>query len=121
MVRYEAFRARCLLAALDHNNHTTRDDAKTKTTSEIRFHRKFNKNSWQWTVKRVKVPKSYCHIPQLTSQVITKRVQETQSVLRQVESTQFSQVTIAPVSPPLTSDLAKQQHSRTGTRFSQHG
>ena len=57
MVRYEAFRARCLLTALDHNNHTTRDDAKTKTTSEIRFHRKFNKNSWQWTVKRVKVLK----------------------------------------------------------------
>ena len=30
MVRYEAFRARCLLAALDHNNHTTRDDVKQK-------------------------------------------------------------------------------------------
>ena len=60
--RYEAFKARCLLAAMDHNEHTTLEQAITKTTRQPRFHWKFNKNSQQWTVRKVKERKQYNHV-----------------------------------------------------------
>ena len=51
---YDAYKARCQLAALDHNQHIGREIDVVRSTREQKFHRKYNKNSQQWTVKNVK-------------------------------------------------------------------
>ena len=52
---HDAFTACCMLAALHHNHHLVDSmQAIVPSTRELRFHRKFNKNSQQGTVKRVK-------------------------------------------------------------------
>ena len=80
--RYEAFKARCLLAAMDHNEHTTLEQAITKTTRQPRFHRKFNKNSQQWTVRKVKERKQYNHVTGIIHTIAKKRMEEEESTHR---------------------------------------
>ncbi|XP_062501795.1 uncharacterized protein LOC134178895 [Corticium candelabrum] len=111
---FDAFKARCLLAALDHNVHVDRQHAQPKTSSERRFHRKYNKNSQQWTVTKVKQHKTYPHISQLMHRVLLRKVKDTGSVLQKPLKSSFAQSTIAPVAPPGTSSLVEQQRSRTG-------
>ena len=113
--RFDAFKARCLLAALDHNVHVDRQHAQPKTSSERRFHRKYNKNSQQWTVTKVKQHKTYPHISQLMHRVLLRKIKDTESVLQKPLKSSFAQSTIAPVAPPGTSSLVEQQRSRTGT------
>ena len=116
--RYEAFRARCLLAALDHNHHTTDEHVHHKTTKELRFHRKYNKASGQFTVARIRPNKTYDYIPELLTRVLTRRISEKANVN---DPTKISDKhpahiapTIAPLPPPPTAELANKQHSRTG-------
>ncbi|XP_062510743.1 uncharacterized protein LOC134186727 [Corticium candelabrum] len=116
---YEASKACCLLAAMDHNEHTTLEQAITKATRQPRFHRKFNKYFQQWTVRKVKERKQYNHVTGIIHTITEKRMEEEESTHRHTmflqQNPQHIAQTTAPVSPPSTADLAERQCSRTGT------
>lgn len=116
--RYEAFRARCILAAIDHNHHVTRQQAQLKTTREMRFHRKYNKSSGRWTVSKVKVDKDFSYVPELLTRVIDMRMSETGRIKdpteRHADHPARIAPTLAPVTPLPTDELLKKQRSRTG-------
>lgn len=114
--RYEAFPARCCLAALDHNCHVARDKAQHQTTRQLRFHRKCNKSSGQLTVAVGRVYQECKYIPELLKQVILMRMSETSRSAdlrtRPPSLPLFISPTIALVLPCSTAELVKKQQIR---------
>lgn len=116
--RYDAFQARCLLAAIDHNHHASRAFARKQSNREIKFHRKYSKSSGQWTVSKVRVEKNYSYMPELIKRTLDARAHDAGTISDRTEMVAGhpSRIahTIAPVPPPQTTELVLQQSSRTG-------
>ncbi|XP_052285882.1 uncharacterized protein LOC127881787 [Dreissena polymorpha] len=109
------YRARNLLAALDHNYHLQREQKLNKDGS-ARVCQSFNKKSARWTVRPVKEQKTYPHMATLIRNVFQLRLSADKplsSVLCLAESDprRISR-NIAPVEPPSKKELIEQFKSR---------
>jgi len=103
------------LAALDHNQHSGRTQAK-RADGELRYHRKWIRRSKRWTICPVLVDKEYKHVPALMSAVLERHVSDevsirSQSVLSQDDPRRLAS-TIASAQPVATSTLVAEHVSR---------
>ena len=79
--RNDAFIARTLLAAIDHNSHLHRKPLVTKD-GKIQYNKVFSKRSNNWRVSVVKEEKTYEFWPSITTKVLQKRKDDKGSILR---------------------------------------
>lgn len=104
--RDESYTARVHLAALDHNYHCDIDSRKSRDgTPQMR--RVWRKRTKRWVAKPVKEEKPFVYIPELLTSVLQWYSEQEES-LRAMQGKR-RQVTITPVSPPLTSALVAQK------------
>ena len=79
--RNDAYIARTLLAAIDHNSHLHRKPLVTKD-GKIQYNKVFSKRSNNWRVSVVKEEKTYEFWPSITTKVLQKRKDDKGSILR---------------------------------------
>ena len=108
--RYDAYKARNQLAALDYTYHKDRP-ARKKKNGEIVYKRKFNKCSNRWTTYQDKVDKTYPHIPGLMRDIIRRFENKEMDKGRKFDPKTIAP-TIAPVPAPKVADLVAAQRSR---------
>ena len=72
---------RGMLAALDHNFHCGRLQAKT-ANGRLRYARKWIRRSKRWTAVPVLVPKTYAYVPQLLASMLQFYATGTASIRR---------------------------------------
>ncbi|KAL5011556.1 hypothetical protein ScPMuIL_010107 [Solemya velum] len=109
------YNARILLAAMDYNENAEKPVKRNKDGS-IRHQRNFNKKSGRWAVHPVKEKKTYAHVELLLETVAENRLADKdgmgkKAVLASTDSRNIRK-TIAPVTPPPTSQLVETQKSR---------
>ncbi|XP_060553607.1 uncharacterized protein LOC132714710 [Ruditapes philippinarum] len=109
------YRARNLLAALDHNKNASRGEMKNKDGS-TRYHRTYNKKSGRWSVYACKEPKSFDYIQEVLVKALMNRLNDTKGMYRKVTldptDVRLISKTIAPVEPPSTQQLVQEKKSR---------
>ena len=76
-----AFCVRLLLAALDHNMHSFRPQATTKSGHLI-FKKQYSKRTKRWHPEPVRVEKTYHYIQFLIASIIKARVDDKESAAR---------------------------------------
>ncbi|KAK3746635.1 hypothetical protein QZH41_012840 [Actinostola sp. cb2023] len=91
----EAFTARKTLAAIDHNYHLDRDDARNQDGITI-VSRKFNPRTKVWDQRMVKSNKKYGYIPLLRAMVLKKRKNNKTRVTAQLPRKSNDPRSIAP-------------------------
>ena len=70
--RNNSYLAHCQLALLDHNEHTQRENAVSKSGNVI-YHRKYRKQSKKWDASPVKCEKAYKYVPELIQYIFEER------------------------------------------------
>lgn len=103
------------LAAIDHNFHTFRKPAFTKSGKQ-KFNKVYSKRSKIWKVEIIKEDKQYKYWPILANGILDRREKDEQSVHRKIKIPEnhpkniAKSIALKPV--PKTSDLVKQSLSR---------
>ena len=70
---FEYYSDRMMLAAIDHNIHLFRENAKSKAGEQL-YIKKYSKRSKKWHAQPVKKPKTYPHLRVLLSNILKKRI-----------------------------------------------
>lgn len=70
---FEAMKARCLLAIIDHNLHQGRLD-KLNKSGQVIYSRKWSKRAKRWISVTVKEPKTYNYVPYMMQAAIKHRM-----------------------------------------------
>ena len=100
------------MTAIDWNYHVNLPQAKTKSGEE-RITRKYNPRTRQWDMKIVKVEKGYEYVPVLLSRMLNRRMNDTDSVTRQVSLNDSNPALISPtiahIPPPATKDIVQRE------------
>ncbi|XP_077866720.1 uncharacterized protein LOC144355198 [Saccoglossus kowalevskii] len=109
------YRARTILAALDHNIHADRKLQSTQT-GEQRYLIGATTKTLRYSVKPIRVQKTYLHIAQLMKSFVVKRLTDTHGMQRnkELEPQDPRRISLhpAPLSPPRTDTLVEQKNSR---------
>ncbi|CAB4038808.1 Hypothetical predicted protein, partial [Paramuricea clavata] len=111
---YEGLFARSLLAAIDHNHHLHRKQARS-AKGELVFSRCWSKRAKRWRVVIVKEKKTYSYLPVLFANLLKEASKE---FVKKIKPVSFEQnpkkiaPTIASLSAPSTSELVKEHVSR---------
>lgn len=104
------YRARNLLAALDHNNNCERAVQLNKDGT-TRYHRTYNKKSGRWSVHPCRVSKSYSYIQNILLSALKLRLEDRISMSRKVELAESDRRRIskalAAEQPPPTQELVE--------------
>lgn len=113
--RNEGYLARVQLAVLDHNAHTTRENA-LNHNGDIIYHRKYRKQTKKWDVTPTKSKKLYKYIPELMRAILEERKVSVHNLKHQVtlhqEHPTNIQATIAHIIPDATAQLVKNKRTR---------
>lgn len=114
-VRWEAYKMRSCLAAIDHNRHSQRPQKKT-ADGKLCYRRKWLRRSKRWTAVPELVPKTHSYIPKLLSAMVThyadQHISVRQGSVRGVDDPRHLAATIACVPPQPVSLLVEQHRSR---------
>lgn len=70
--RFDSFRARKKLAAIDWNAHRDRGQARNKSTGEQIVTRKYNPRTKMWVIKKVMFQKEYGYIQMMMAKVFER-------------------------------------------------
>ncbi|XP_070548070.1 uncharacterized protein [Ptychodera flava] len=109
------YRARNILAALDHNVHHNRA-LSTNKQGDIIYHRHYNKKSSRWSAFPEKINKTYPHIRDLKKSILEKRLADRQGMNRQMDlepqDPRRISANLAPIPPPPTASIVQEQTSR---------
>lgn len=112
--RYEGLFARSLLAAIDHNHHLHRKQARN-AKGELVFSRRWSKRAKRWKVVIVKEKKTYSYLPVMCASLLKEASKEFMKKIKPVSSKQNPKKvapTIASLPAPSTSELVKEHVSR---------
>lgn len=113
--RWDAFQARVILAALDHNLHLKRKTL-SRQDGSTRYHRKWSPRSKRWYVSERKEEKDYKYHAALMARLFMFYLTEGQAVRRKVilgqDHPESITRTIANVQPEATDSIAVAQVSR---------
>ena len=105
---YEGMQARTMLAMLDHNNNTGREQATTSSGTE-RFKYEWSKISKTWVVKPISVGKDYTYLVRLLERVV--QVRQEKISLPPIRKPEGIPANIAPEPMP-GKKLMLEQHTR---------
>lgn len=83
LISSQNFKMRGQLAALDHNFHCSRPQAKTRD-GRLRYHWKWTRHSKRWTACPVLVEKTYAYMPSLLVMVLEEYAHGETSSFRQL-------------------------------------
>lgn len=109
------YRARNILAALDYNLSV---DLPTDTRKDgtTRYHRTYSKKTGRWTVVQRKTQKTYSHISDIMRKILQSRLESVGGMHQAAELAEGDprriSRTIAPKSPPPTTELVVKKKSR---------
>ena len=85
----------------------------------------YNKKSANWYAVPMKIPKDYGYVSEMQTEIMRRRMVDRQSVLRRREmlpgDPRRISRTLAPSSPPATSELVKRHHTRMAKRLASSG
>ncbi|XP_062597804.1 uncharacterized protein LOC134259221 [Saccostrea cucullata] len=108
------YRARNLLAALDHNGHAERE-IKINKDGSVRYQRSFNKKTGIWSVHELKGDKTYSYIQSLVEKIVKRRLNDegmSGNVVLEADDPRRISKTLARIPPPPTAQLVKERKSR---------
>ncbi|XP_061167182.1 uncharacterized protein LOC133176022 [Saccostrea echinata] len=109
------YRARNLVAALDHNANCDREAAKRKDGS-LRHQRYYSKKSGRWSAYPVREEKQYPYATDIMKLCLQNRIFDpvgmNKPVVLDVEDPRRVSETLAPVAPPPTESLVAEKKSR---------
>ena len=88
--RYEVFTGRILLAALDHKFYVFRKSL------EGQFKKIYSKRSGNWRVEPVKEPKQYPHLALLQTNILQRRAEDKDPIIRHTEVSPSNPIHLAP-------------------------
>lgn len=106
--------ARSHLAAIDHNHHLHRSQARD-AKGQLVFSRRWSKRAKRWKVVIVKEKKNYSYLPIMCAGVLKNASKEFMKNVKPVTSEQNPKKiapTIAAIHVPKTSELVKEHTSR---------
>lgn len=106
--RYQTYKARRQLTAIDWNFHVDLPQ-KTSTSGDEIVTRKYNPRTRQWDIKKVKYEKGYDYIPVLISHMMRRRAMDIDPVTTQVDLNKSDPALISPtiahVPPPTATEI----------------
>lgn len=109
------YRARNLVAALDHNANCDREAAKRKDGS-LRHQRYYSKKSGRWSAYPVRQEKQYPYVADILKLCVQNRIIDpvgmNRPVTLSVGDPRLVSETLAPVPPPPTASLVAEKKSR---------
>ena len=111
---YEGLFARSLFAAIDHNHHLHRKQARNKR-GELVYSRRWSKRAKRWKVVIVKEQKNYSYLPLMCAEVlkeVSKQPMKKVQPLTYEHDPKKIAPTIASLPAPPTSELVKEHLSR---------
>ena len=113
---YIYFVARIVIAAIDHNMHLMRPQAKSKDGSYL-YKKKYSRRSRKYHAEPVKDKKEYLYIPSLLAAILHNRVEKKDTVKKQVVRRSNDPKHISPTidsqnPPPPTKELVANRISR---------
>ncbi|CAB3990362.1 Hypothetical predicted protein [Paramuricea clavata] len=112
--KYEGLKAHSILAAIDHNHHLHRKQARN-SKGELVYSRRWSKRAKRWKVVIVKEKKNFSYLPFMTARVLKEASKTWNKHVMPVQSAQDPKNvarTIASLPPPPTSELVKEHISR---------
>ena len=113
--RWEAFKTRCIIAALDHNMHLERAIC-VDAHGNPRYHRKWSPRSKRWYVSIKRKEKTYAHIPVVMASLLKFYLSDGHSIRKKSDLAPDHPCLIAPTiaseQPPPTATVALDQISR---------
>lgn len=115
--RYQVYKARKQLAAIDWNYHVNRATSMNEH-GEAWHTRKYNQRTKEWNTRVVKVPKDFGYIPIMMAKIFKRQFEDRNPIDRHVSLSEDDPARIAPTIaavPPLSS---KELYIRHQSRFS---
>ena len=89
-----------------------------------RYQRSFNKKSGRWSASSVKAEKKYNYIPEIMKRILAMRLEDgvgmNNRVVLEADDPRRISAVLAPIPPPPTQEIVKDQKSRFGTDIGQH-
>eukprot|EP00795_Rhopilema_esculentum_P010135 gene10135-18799_t len=76
LFRFDVFKARKCLAAIDRNILLNRSPAVNKKTGKFLVTRKYNPRTNNWTIKKLFHEKDYPYVPMMIAKILRKRISE---------------------------------------------
>lgn len=108
---FEGTITRSLLAAIDHNHHLCRKQAKNKKGNKV-FSRRWSKRAKRWKVVVIKEKKKYSYLPLLCAKALKDlRMGKSQEISYE-NNPKIIAPTIAPLPAPPTAQLVQKHISR---------
>ena len=105
--RYEGVVLRSILAAIDHNHHLSRQQARNQN-GDLVFSRRWSKRTKRWKVVVVKEKKNYSYYPVLCAKVIQAASSGSARPVHYLNDPRLIAPTIAPLPAPNTSELVRE-------------
>ncbi|EDO45942.1 predicted protein [Nematostella vectensis] len=113
--KYEAYKARKQLSAIDWNFHQGREKA-VNDKGEQMVSRKYNRGTKEWNLRIIKVGKTYDYIPMLMAMILRKRFTDIDGITRHVSLAEDDpariQPTLAMAKPVSSRELFQARQSR---------
>ena len=115
--RYQVYKARKQLAAIDWNFHVNRATS-VNENSEARHTRKYNQWTKEWNTRVLKVSKDFGYIPIMMAKIFKRRFEDKQPIDRHVSLSEDDPARIAPTIAEVPSVSSKELYIRHQSRFS---
>lgn len=115
--RYQFYKARKQLAAIDWNYHLDRTAAVGSKGGKTRYSRKYNQCTKEWSTRTIKVDKDYDYIPVLMAKVFRRRIEDVLRIARHVSLSEDDLERIAPTIAHTAPISSKELFERHQTRF----
>ncbi|CAB4017748.1 Hypothetical predicted protein, partial [Paramuricea clavata] len=113
----EAYSARVLLAAIDHNYSHVGRKLKLGKSGKLQYNKVYSKRSKNWSISVIKEEKTYDYWPVLAYNVLKSRIDDKHTILHRVvipaEHPKRIAPSIAMASIPKTSDLISKALTRS--------
>ena len=115
--RYQVYKARKQLAAIDWNYHVNRGTSMNEQ-SEARYTCKYNQRTKEWNTRVVKVPKDFGYIPIMMAKIFKRRFEDRNPIDRHVSLAENDPARIAPTIAEVPPVSSKELYIRHQSRFS---
>ena len=114
--RYQVYKARRRLAAVDWNYHVNRPISVTDK-GKVRHTRKYNQITKEWNTKVVKVSKDFQYIPIMMAKIFKQRTDDTSPIDRYISMSEDDPARIVPTIAQVSPVSFKELFLRHQTRF----
>lgn len=117
LLRFQVYKARRQLAAVDWNYHINRP-LSVNENGEARHTRKYNQRTKEWNTKVVKVSKDFNYIPILMAKIFKQRIDDKSPIDLHISLSDDDPARIAPTIAQVPPQSSKELFLKHQSRFS---